>query len=142
MWTTLREGTNELVCLTDDPEAEGFNVACYHSDLDPFMARGRELRAQGVGAAENLQTREAEVAAGTLAWPETARTLYVMAGPEGAFNPETGEAPGAALRYVVYVPYATGASTGLSETPGAPGVPWLMAPGSYRAHIMIVPPQG
>lgn len=140
-WTVIREGTNEMICLTDDPQSTGFNVACYHRDLDPYMARGRELRAQGMGGAENLETRGAEVAAGTLAWPTEPRTLYVMGGPEGAYDAETGEAPDAGLRFVVYVPYATGATTGLSEMPGEPGIPWLMSPGSYRAHIMIVPPR-
>lgn len=42
---TLRAGTNDLVCLADDPRDEAFSVACYHKDLEPFMARGRELRA-------------------------------------------------------------------------------------------------
>ncbi len=45
---TLREGTNDQVCVADDPKVEGFNVACYHKDLDAFMARGRELTAQGM----------------------------------------------------------------------------------------------
>ena len=44
----LRPGTNDLVCLADNPAAEGFSVACYHKDLDPFMARGREMTAKGI----------------------------------------------------------------------------------------------
>lgn len=44
---TLRPGTNNLICLADDPKQNGFNVSCYHKDLEPFMARGRELAAQG-----------------------------------------------------------------------------------------------
>ncbi len=32
---TLREGTNDQVCVADNPKVEGFNVACYHKDLDP-----------------------------------------------------------------------------------------------------------
>lgn len=40
-FVVLRKGTNELVCLTDDPNSPGFNVSCYHKDLEPFMARGR-----------------------------------------------------------------------------------------------------
>src|SRR5688572_29305206 len=39
----LRKGTNELVCLADDPNQPEFSVACYHRDLDPFMQRGRDL---------------------------------------------------------------------------------------------------
>jgi len=41
---------------------------------------------------------------------------------------------------VVYVPYATAATTGLPTRP-APGVPWLMDPGTAGAHIMISPPR-
>src|SRR5688572_18532543 len=44
----LRPGTNDLVCIADNPAAEGFSVACYHKDLDPFMARGREMVAKGI----------------------------------------------------------------------------------------------
>ena len=45
--TTLRKGTGHLVCLADDPREDKFNVACYHKDLEPYMARGRELAALG-----------------------------------------------------------------------------------------------
>jgi hypothetical protein len=45
---TLREGKNDMVCLADDPSIEQFHVACYHKALEPFMARGRSLRAEGV----------------------------------------------------------------------------------------------
>ncbi len=40
----LRKGSNELVCLADNPKQNGLSVSCYHKDLDPFMARGRELK--------------------------------------------------------------------------------------------------
>ena len=36
---------------------------------------------------------------------------------------------------------ATPESTGLSTSPGAPGAPWLMYPGTPGAHIMINPPK-
>jgi len=49
---TLREGKNEIICLASDPGKSSFSVACYHRDLEPYMARGRELLAQqGYGAA-------------------------------------------------------------------------------------------
>jgi len=40
---------------------------------------------------------------------------------------------------VVYIPWATAASTGLPIKPEAPGMPWIMDPGTHRAHIMINP---
>jgi hypothetical protein len=52
---TLREGSNDQVCLADNPKVEGFNVACYHKDLDAFMARGRELTAQGITDARHQE---------------------------------------------------------------------------------------
>jgi len=40
--------------------------------------------------------------------------------------------------YVVYIAGATAASTGLPTQP-APGLPWIMYPGTPKAHIMFVP---
>src|SRR5690349_12879636 len=45
---TLREGTNEMICLATDPKKATLSVACYHKELEPYMARGRELLAQKV----------------------------------------------------------------------------------------------
>lgn len=136
--TPLRPGTNDLVCLADNPGADGFSVACYHKELEPFMARGRELTAQGV-TDDKLrdQTRYDEIKAGTLAMPKEPRTLYVMTAK--AFDPASGTAQGAFTRWVIYVPFATGESTGLATRPGGPGMPWLMDPGTGGAHIMITP---
>ena len=79
--TTLREGSNELVCLADDPNREGWGTACYHESLDPYMARGRELRGEGVtDAGELAQRRWDEADAGTLSMPEDPATLYVLTG--------------------------------------------------------------
>ena len=138
--TTLREGSNELVCLADDPNREGWGTACYHESLDPYMARGRELRAQGVtDAGELAQRRWDEADAGTLAMPEEPATLYVLAGD--GFDAESGTVENAYLRYVIYTPWATPESTGLSPQPTGPGAPWLMFPGTAGAHIMISPPR-
>jgi hypothetical protein len=46
---------------------------------------------------------------------------------------------GAQLRYVIYMPWATSESTGLPEILMASNHPWIMEPGTHRAHIMISP---
>lgn len=135
---TLRAGTNDLVCLADDPHDDRFSVACYHKDLEPFMARGRELRARGITGKERDQTRWKEIDAGTLAMAREPRTLYVMSGK--GYDPATGQVVEAYRRWVIYCPYATASSTGLSTMP-VPGGPWLMFPGTAGAHIMISPPR-
>lgn len=136
---TLRPGTNDVVCLADNPAVEGFNVACYHKDLEPFMARGRELAAQGVTDDKVRQaTRFKEIEAGTLPMSREPRTLYVLTGK--AYDAATNTVADAYLRWVIYVPFATPESTGL-QTKAAPGAPWLMDPGTAGAHIMISPPR-
>ena len=134
---TLRKGNNDLICLADDPADKAFSVACYHKDLEPFMARGRELTAQGVKGKERHEMRWKEVDAGKVAIPKEPRLLYVLTG--SGYDAAAGEVRDSYLRWVVYVPYATPQSTGLTTTPG-PG-PWLMYPGTAGAHIMINPPK-
>jgi hypothetical protein len=134
----LREGKNELVCLASDPSKTSFSAACYHKDLEPYMARGRELLAQKVTGKERNELRWKEVADGKLAMPREPRTLYVLTG--SAFDPTSGKVADAYLRWVIYVPFATPESTGLS-TKASDGAPWLMFPGTAGAHIMINPPK-
>jgi hypothetical protein len=137
--TTLRQGSNGLICLADDPNREGWSVACYHESLDPFMARGRELRAEGVtDSGELAQRRWAEADAGTLAMPEKPATLYVMTGD--GYDEAAGTVMNSFLRWVIYTPWATPEDTGLPMAPTGPGAPWLMFPGTAGAHIMITPP--
>jgi hypothetical protein len=135
----LKEGNNEMICLADNPDEPGFSVACYVRDLEPFMQRGRELRKQGITGQQLIDEREKEVNAGTLQMPKQPAALYVYSADEKDFNPATGEVKNGYLRYVIYIPYATAASTGLPEKPSAPGMPWIMNPGKYTAHIMINP---
>ena len=135
----LRKGTNELICLADDPKAPDFSVACYVKELEPFMQRGRELRKQGINDKQLFDEREKEVKEGTLQMPKQPAALYVYSAKDKDFDRTTGEVKNGYLRYVIYIPYATAASTGLPEKPSADGMPWIMHPGTHGAHIMINP---
>lgn len=133
----LRAGTNQMLCLADDPRDDQFHVACYHETMDPFMARGRELRAQGLRPEAVDSTRYADVMAGRVRVPPVA-SLYSLTGPAGSYDAATGTVRGARPLFVVYIPFATAESTGLSPVPQE-GAPWIMHPGTARAHIMFVP---
>jgi hypothetical protein len=137
----LKKGENDMICLADDPKQEGLNVSCYHKDLEPFMARGRQLKKQGKTFQEVFDIRESEVKSGKLQMPKAPSSLYVYSAKDDQVNKTTGEVKDGYLRYVIYIPYATAASTGLPLKPTAPGMPWIMDPGTHRAHIMINPPQ-
>lgn len=134
---TLRKGSNILVCLADNPQVQNFNAACYHRDLEPYMARGRELAAQGIsGGDRNDAHRWKEIREGRLAFPKEPRMLYVLSGK--GYDGTTGKVTDGVVRWVIYVPNATAESTGLS-TKSKRGEPWLMDAGTLGAHIMITP---
>lgn len=135
--TTLKEGTNAYIALADDPSNPNFSTAAYHKELEPFMARGRALKTEGKSFEEIFEIRESEVRSGKLHMPDKA-TLCVFS---GTVNSETGEIENPYVRYVFYMPFATGETTGLPTTPTPPGHAWLMDPGTHRAHIMITPPK-
>jgi len=139
-FVVLRKGQNELVCLADDPAQKGFSVSCYHRDLEPFMARGRALKKEGKKVGEILDMRDKEVKAKKLKMPVNPASLYVFSTKDENYDPGTGEVKNGYLRSVVYIAYATVESTGLPLKPAAPGMPWIMDPGTHRAHIMINPP--
>src|SRR5581483_6463552 len=134
----LRDGKNEMICLSSDPNKTSFSAACYHKDLEPYMARGRELVAQKITGAKRNDIRWKEIADGKLTMPREPRTLYVLTG--SSFDAASGKVADAYLRWVIYVPYATPESTGLS-TNASDSAPSLMSPGTAGAHIMINPPK-
>lgn len=134
--TTLREGPGPFVCLASAPGREQFHVACYHRSLEPFMARGRALRAAGVTGDRVDSVRFAEVRAGTLEMPAQPAALYSLTG--GSYDAAANRIDGARSLFVIYIAGATAESTGLSARP-AQGTPWIMSPGTPKAHIMFVP---
>ncbi len=137
----LKKGEGKLVCLADDPHKKGISVACYSTNLEPFMARGRALLAEGKTEDQKQKIRDEEIDGGKLKMPKEPNILYVVSGKDEDYDKTTGELKESHIRYVLYVPYATLQSTGLSPKPTIPGMPWLMDPGTAKAHIMITPPR-
>lgn len=135
----LREGSNNLVCLADNPAKDGISVSCYSKKLEPFMKRGRELAADGKNFKEKREIRGAEVASGKIEMPKDPSMTYIYFGSDDAYDKSTGELGDGQFRYVIYTPFATPESTGLPIKPHEKGMPWLMDPGTFRAHIMIGP---
>ncbi|MBC7674202.1 MAG: hypothetical protein H7247_17425 [Polaromonas sp.] len=130
----LRDGKNDMICLAPEPGAKAFHSACYHKAMEPFMARGRSLRAGGVKGAQVDTVRFAEVKSGRLKVPAQPSMLYQIFG--GTFDEGTGKVTGGSWLYITYMPYATTASTGLTSKPSDKS-PWLMFPGTPKAHIMF-----
>jgi hypothetical protein len=135
---TLRKGTGALVCLATDPKSKQFHTACYHKSLEPFMARGRALRAEGVKGDQVDTVRFREIKEKKLALPSGPAVLYQIFGSRDSVDLARGVVKGGTPLYVVYMPFATGESVGLSAKP-VEGAPWVMFPGTPKAHIMFTP---
>ena len=137
----LRKGNNDFVCVADDPQKENIHSACYVDKLEPFMTRGRELAKAGKSPKERFEIREEEVKSGELMMPTAPSPLFVFDAEQDQYDPTTGNVKEGRLRYVIYISFATAESTGLPTSPSVPGMPWIMDPGTHRAHIMITPPK-
>ena len=132
-WVTLRDGTGSFICIADEAGDDRFHTACYHESLEPYMARGRELTAQGVTGRDNVEMRMAEIEAGTLEMPSYAflHAIYAAEGWSGDMDAVQRR------QSVIYTPFATAEELGLPTvaTRGA----WLMGAGTANAHVMITP---
>jgi hypothetical protein len=135
---SLRKGTGEMTCLAPNPTAPRFHVACYHNSMEPFMARGRALRTSGVNGDAVDSARFREVKAGKLAMPKSPASLYSLTGEWSTLDAAALTTTGARRLFVIYIPFATAQTTGLSDKP-ARGTPWIMGAGTPKAHIMFVP---
>ncbi|MDH5235379.1 MAG: hypothetical protein OEW77_10505, partial [Gemmatimonadota bacterium] len=85
--------------------------------------------------AEVDSVRFREIRSGALRMPAHG-ALYSLFAERADFDPATGTLAKANALAVVYVPGATPESTGLSAVPSQNG-PWLMFPGTPKAHIMM-----
>ena len=135
----LRQGKNGMICLSDDGAKKNFHVACYQQELEPFMARGRDLTWKGMDRSAVDSARLDDLEKGRWKMPAAPTLLYELSGPDSSYSVATNTVKGARPTYVVYIPYATPATTGLSLEGARGGIPWMMYPGEPWAHIMINP---
>jgi hypothetical protein len=77
--------------------------------------------------------RRAEIENGTLAYPDRPTALYNLSGDR--YDAAADSVVNAGRLRVLSVPYETAETTGLPTT--SEDGPWLMAPGTPWAHVMI-----
>lgn len=122
----LRKGVNGMFCRADDPDTPGVNVWCYPRAHDAYARRWYELAADSMSAGEVNDVIEQEIRDGELEWPMGV-VNYNLRGPS---------LDNAVSTTVIYLPFATGETAGITETRSF-FRPWLMYPGTAFAHIMM-----
>jgi hypothetical protein len=126
----LRQGTNFVECM---PRGEDGFTWCYNKVSAPRRDFSAKLHAQGKSDKEIQEAVAEATKSGTLQETPFGTMSYRLYGKKDRIQ----------LLWVLSVPGATPESIGVStgsqrdEAIGGDGRPWLMLPGTPRAHIMI-----
>ena len=127
-YTTLRKGTNKLVCYDRSgfPLQQPFSIECTMLGNIDRVAQNMKIEALGDRAKAQAAFDELEKN-GTRVKPEFGSVFYHTQGPEQA------RARG---HVTIAVPGATTATLGLPDTGRGGGV-WIMNAGTTTAHLMV-----
>ena len=133
-----RPSANGMICLADSPGDSTFDVRCYQAGFVPVIYRIRQLIAQGVADSALEGTIDAEIRSGKLSIPRAPTAGYRMYGPVRGYDPERNAVSDRIDAWQsIHMPYRTAASMGLSTRED--GIhPYVMASGTYWAHVMIM----
>jgi hypothetical protein len=137
--TTLKKGSNGMVC-TNASTPDTFSAFCFNESVFALLNRATELSKQ-LGSPDTSKpvtdTMEKEIKAGKLYLPPQTTVGFAMRGPIIGYNPASNTTTTEIKSWqMIVVPYATGKTLGLPEQPSK-GLPWVMAAGTWMAHIMI-----
>ena len=126
-WTTLKKGTNKLVCYdkSGEPAAQPFMVEC--TSLANLPRAAQNLKFNSIAdKAESKAAFEKAEADGTRVKPEFGSVWYHLMGKDAEHT---------RTHMTIAVPGATTQSMGLPDNPKEGGV-WIMNAGTTTAHLM------
>ena len=133
-----RPSANGMICLADSPGDSTFDVRCYQAGFVPVIYRIRQLIAQGVADSALEGTIDAEIRSGRLSITKAPTAGYRMFGPVSGYDPARNAVSDRIDAWQsIHMPYRTAASMGLPTRED--GIhPYVMASGTYWAHVMIM----
>ena len=138
---TIRKGTNGMVCIADKPGDALFDVRCYRESFIHIVYRTFEL-----GADVSSPKVGAEIAAGQLKLSNEPTAGFRCLGPASSYDPAANSITGEGRCWEsVHFPFRTAREVGFPEMSDVPEslrrtVPYIMASGTYWAHVMIEHP--
>jgi hypothetical protein len=137
--TTLRAGTNGMVCTATRPGDEQFDVRCYQEAFMPIVQRMRGLYAEGLPQKEVYRIIDSEIHNKKLPLPAHPVAGYRMLGPISAYVPATNSVGNQIESWQsIHFPYKTAAELGLPEEGDVPNTfPYVMTSGTFWSHVMI-----
>ncbi|MEP7324984.1 MAG: hypothetical protein ABI836_03460 [Gemmatimonadota bacterium] len=134
---TLRPSTNGIVCSGDWPGDDQFDVRCYNAEFLAVIDFTRGLYQEGLGDSLVEERVKAAVDSRAIHLPGYPTAGYRMLGPIVAYDGSTNTAGAAIEKWQsVHFPFLTAAEIGLPTEPEGT-MPYVMASGSWWAHVMI-----
>ena len=128
-YTTIKEGTNQIVCYSraDQRYRPPFAVQCTNLANLERVAQNRRFRAESTDAAGELALVAGAAKDGTRVPAEYGSWFRSMNGPDQA---------SAGVHTTIAMPGATEASTGFPDNREQGGA-YIMAAGTTEAHLMV-----
>jgi hypothetical protein len=137
--TVLKKGANGMVC-TNASTRDTYSAYCFSEPVFALFQRAAELSKQlSVPDTSKPVTDavEKEIKGGKLALPRETTVGFALSGPMTGYNPATNTVTGYIKSWqMIMVPFATGKTLDLPEQ-SSKGMPWVMAAGTWMAHIMV-----
>ena len=134
----LRKGTNGMVCITDKPNDDRFDVRCYKDTFIPVVYRAFQLGYQVSG-----EKVEAEIKAGKLQLSNEPTAGYRCLGPISGYDASTHVVNSQIECWQsIHFPFRTAAELGVPDEHDVSErqqeeVPYVMSSGKYWSHVMI-----
>ena len=135
---TLRTGTNGMVCITDKPGDDIFDVRCYQTAFIPVVYRAFQL-----GYAVAGPKVEEEIKAGLLQLSPEPSAGYRCRGPAQSYNSQTNSiSTEIECWQSIHFPFRSARAIGLPDQGELPAgmlrtMPYVMGSGGYWSHVMI-----
>jgi hypothetical protein len=128
-----------MVC-TNASTRDTFLAYCFNESFFALFQRATELSKQ-LGVPDNSKpvtdAVEKEIKDGKLTLPRETTVGFSLTGPMTGYNPATNTVNAdIKSRQMIQVPFATGKTLALPEQ-SSKGMPWVMAAGTWMAHIMV-----
>lgn len=128
-----REGSGDWICRGDSAGDDQLSLNCYTRSMAAVLDRQRQLQGQGMESDAVREQIDREARSGQLSLPQAGAEIYAS----GPLSPDGGLPETLSVYHLVYVPFATSESIGVSDLePDDPAVPFLHHAGTHEAHVM------
>ncbi|MFN8061117.1 MAG: hypothetical protein U0Q12_18300 [Vicinamibacterales bacterium] len=137
----VREGHNGFTCLITRERLDTMEPECYDAEGTATLVQARMFvereRATGVSEAAIADAVENGYRTGRFLAPRRPGIVYMLSDHNYVYDPDGGAVVHFPGHLMFYAPYATPKDVGTG-----PGAPYLVAPGTAHALMIVVPAKG